>query len=197
MLSTACLLFVLAGTATADAVAASGDGKPPPPAITFDVALDDYAVLQQTPSVAFVFGTTTSAAVTVAVSGAGCPSLTGVKATIFNSTWKAKVPGPKGGDCTIVATDGHGNAANLTHVTYGDVWYCGGQVCPAAPRGGALSVHTLHCHRLVTQYCEYCQQLNHALDCTVSRTWLCQWHTPFRATPARLPCWRASTATSG
>jgi hypothetical protein len=105
---------------------------PPPPAITFDASLDDYAVLQQTPSVAYVFGQTMSTAVTVKVSGAGCPTIT-TQAVIFNSTWRAKVPGPKGGNCTILATDGSGNSASLTHVTYGDVWYCGGQSNMALP----------------------------------------------------------------
>jgi hypothetical protein len=95
---------------------------PPPPAITFDPAFDDFAVLQQTPSDAFVFGATTSPSVTVTVSGTGCPALT-VPAVVFNSTWKARVPGAKGGDCYFLATDGLGNSSNLTHVTYGDVWY--------------------------------------------------------------------------
>ena len=33
----------------------------------------------------------------------------------------------QGGDCMIVATDDKGNSANISHVTYGDVWYCGGK----------------------------------------------------------------------
>lgn len=64
---------------------------------------------------------------TVAVTGTGCPKLSGVKATIFNKTWTAEVPGDKGGDCMITATDNKGNSANISHVTYGDVWYCGGE----------------------------------------------------------------------
>lgn len=74
-----------------------------------------------------MYGPTTASSVTVSVSGAGCPKLQGVKATIFNKTWTAKVPGAKGGDCMIVATDDKGNSANISHVTYGDVWYCGGK----------------------------------------------------------------------
>ena len=105
---------------------------PPPPAITFDASLDDYTVLQQLPSDAYVFGATSSSAITVKVSGTGCPTIT-TQAPVFNNTWKAKVPGPKGGDCMILVTDGKGNSANITHVTYGDVWYCGGQSNMALP----------------------------------------------------------------
>lgn len=105
---------------------------PPPPAITFDASLDDYTVLQQSPSDAYVFGATSSSDITVKVSGPGCPDMT-THATVFNGTWRAKVPGPKGGDCMILVTDGNGNSANITHVTYGDVWYCGGQSNMALP----------------------------------------------------------------
>ena len=69
-----------------------------------------------------VYGSTNGTSVTVAVTGSGCPSLSGVKATIFNHSWTAKVPGARGGDCMIVATDDQGNTANISHVTYGDVW---------------------------------------------------------------------------
>ena len=114
-------------------LASAGPPPPPPPSPSFDATLDDYAVLQQTPSSAFVYGATSSSSVTVTVSGAGCASMT-VKATVFNHTWKAAVPGAKGGDCTIVATDDTtGNHTNLSHVTYGDVWYCGGQSNMALP----------------------------------------------------------------
>ena len=111
----------LAAAAAADMGApVGGHPPPPPPAITFDSTLSDYAVLQQTPSVAQVYGTTNSTAVTVTVSGSGCPSQTS-HASLFNGTWVAKVPGARGGNCTIVATDAAGNSANLTSVTYGDV----------------------------------------------------------------------------
>ena len=68
-----------------------------------------------------------------------------MKATIFNKTWTAKVPGAKGGDCLIVATDDKGNSANISHVTYGDVWYCGGK-----------SVNRLQaiCARLIVGQCQ-------------------------------------------
>ena len=162
------MLAAVACLATLGAAAAGKAPPPPPPALTFSDTLDDYTVLQQTPSDAcllrrtsaltrlasrsalapalapprsapstqhcaatdlvifdrrsrYVYGATTSDSVTVKVSGAGCPSLS-AKATVFNHTWKAKVPGPKGGDCTVIATDDKGNTANLTHVTYGDVW---------------------------------------------------------------------------
>lgn len=121
--------------------AAHGQGPPPPPpppVLTFDDTLDDYAVLQQLPSVAQVYGATKSTTVTVKVSGSGCPSMS-VKATVFNSTWKAKVPGDKGGDCQVVATDAEGNTANISHVTYGDVWYCGGQSNMALPMAHTFS----------------------------------------------------------
>ena len=104
-----------------------------PTSVVFDDQLDDYAVLQSmSGGIAMVFGTTTSNSVTVTVSGPGCTHQT-VKAdlTLFAaapSAWKAKVPGKVGGDCTITARDENGNSAALQHVTYGDVWYCGGQV---------------------------------------------------------------------
>ena len=71
-------LLVMASTASATAIDATPPyldllGRPPPPpppAIIFDNTLSDYAVLQQTPSVAQVFGMTTSTAVTVKVSHA-------------------------------------------------------------------------------------------------------------------------------
>ena len=128
--ATACCCLAMA---TAASASAGKPPPPPPPAITFGMALDDNAVLQQTPSDAYVFGATLSTAVTVKVSGPGCPSLAGVAATVFNNTWKAKVPGAKGGDCTVVATTKEGASANLTGVTYGDVWYCGGQSNMALP----------------------------------------------------------------
>ena len=135
--SVACL-----GALLGSARAAADAGRPPPspPAITFDSTLDDYAVLQMQPSVAQVYGSTNGTSVTVAVTGSGCPSLSGVKATIFNhTTWTAKVPGAKGGDCTIVATDDQGNTANISHATYGDVWYCGGQSNMALPMAHTFS----------------------------------------------------------
>eukprot|EP01050_Picozoa_sp_SAG11_P023633 SAG11_NODE_4801_length_1761_cov_16.348375_3_plen_171_part_00 len=139
---------------------AFGDtGAPPPPpkaALSFATSLDDYAVLQsKTGGDAYVYGTSAgTAAITVKVSGAGCPSLTveaelsaladvpavpgrlAVTTKVWSggrlpphtgNAWKAKVPGAAGGDCTIVASDGK-NSATINHVTYGDVWYCGGQV---------------------------------------------------------------------
>lgn len=126
------------------------DGAPPPPALSFGPQFDDHAVLQQkSGGDAWVYGTSTgTAAVTVKVSGTGCASLTvtaemsplgdepAVPGRLFVSTkappppstgnkWKAKVPGAMGGDCTITATDGT-HTATIQHVTYGDVWYCGG-----------------------------------------------------------------------
>ena len=100
----------------------------------------DYAVLQQSSGGdAFVFGTSGSAApVTVKVSGAGCAAIT-VEASVAprvaphaaalgpapppapSHSWKAKVPGKSGGDCTITATSGK-DTVSLEHVTYGDVW---------------------------------------------------------------------------
>lgn len=132
---------------TGPGYAFSGDdarGAPPPPKapLSFAASLDDYAVLQsKTGGDAYVYGTTAStAAVTVKVSGAGCPSLI-VEAELSalptapgrlsvttrappppptGNAWKAKVPGAPGGDCTIVASDGK-NSVTLNHVTYGDV----------------------------------------------------------------------------
>ena len=123
-------------------------GAPPAAALSFAPQFDDYAVLQQkSGGEAWVYGTSTgTTAVTVKVSGSGCASLTvaaemsplddeSAPGRLFVSTkapppptgnkWKAKVPGDKGGDCTITATDGT-HTATLQHVTYGDVWYCGG-----------------------------------------------------------------------
>jgi hypothetical protein len=146
-----CLPFCFAASCSAEVLVAQPaalgalgpreQGRPPPPpsAITFDSTLDDHAVLQQTPSEAYVYGTVLlSESVSVKVSGDGCASLT-AKATVFNHTWKAKVPGTKGGDCTIVASDDKGNSANLTSVTYGDVWYCGGQSNMALPLAHTFS----------------------------------------------------------
>ena len=133
--------------------AAPGAGGPPPPpaGLSFAASLDDYAVLQQkSGGDAYVYGTTSgTGAVTVKVSGAGCASLEveaemtplatlpAVAGRLFLTTkapppppagnaWKAKVPGSGGGDCAISATDGT-HTATLSHVTYGDVWYCGGE----------------------------------------------------------------------
>jgi len=95
-------------------------------------------VLQQSPAKAAVYGTVEAGGtgVTITVAGgsaSGMASYT-VPATLKSGEWKALLkPAAAGGSYTITAKcTGCKNATDavLTDVTFGDVWYCGGQVMP-------------------------------------------------------------------
>ena len=108
-------------------------------------------VLQQSPAKAAVYGTVEAGGtgVTITVAGgsaSGMASYT-VPATLKSGEWKALLkPAAAGGSYTITAKcTGCKNATDavLTDVTFGDVWYCGGQVMPPPlspppPRSAAL-----------------------------------------------------------
>ena len=131
----------------------------PPPAaslgaaavgISFNSSFGSYMVLQQQPAKACVFGQLGEggSAATVRISGTGAAATAfepyEVHAEVSGSAWKACLnPAAAGGSHTLTATcTGCTNtsAAVIEHVTFGDVWYCGGQVslsgCPPdAPLG--------------------------------------------------------------
>lgn len=103
-------------------------------------------VLQQAPAKAAVAGvldmTNTESSLTpkVKVSVTGGGNSYSVDATVVGSSWKAYLkPTPAGGDYTIEAECVANCPANsqmnptLSHVTFGDVWYCSGQSNMALP----------------------------------------------------------------
>lgn len=113
---------------------------PPPstPSIAFNSSFGDYMVLQQQPAKACVYGAlgTGGTGATVHVSGTGTSEYS-VQATIADAGWKACLqPTAAGGDVVITATcTGCTNStpATIANVTFGDVWYCGGQSNMALP----------------------------------------------------------------
>jgi len=112
--------------------------SPPPPmpnasvAINFSSACGSHMVLQQAPTIAAVYGPVAkgmlpSAKITVSVSASGAAAYT-VPAIITGVVWKALLkPTQAGGSYTIKVSDGT-SSASISDVTFGDVWYCGGQV---------------------------------------------------------------------
>eukprot|EP00038_Savillea_parva_P007103 m.167831 g.167831 ORF g.167831 m.167831 type:complete len:674 (-) comp12884_c0_seq1:903-2924(-) len=118
-------------------------GPPPPQAVFgFNSSFTSHAVLQQAPAKSAVYGTVaannTSPKVTVTVNEVGGSSYT-VTATVANGGWKAFLqPTKAGGNFSIFATDGT-STVNITDVTFGDVWYCGGQSNMALPMGHTFS----------------------------------------------------------
>ena len=103
-------------------------------------------VLQQQPAKSAVYGTVAGPAsskivVTVTSSGGAAYTADAVVtaaagAASGNSTWKAFLkPTAAGGNYTISAKCGTGctGAAQISDVTFGDVWYCSGQSNMALP----------------------------------------------------------------
>eukprot|EP01048_Picozoa_sp_COSAG05_P004996 COSAG05_NODE_286_length_12159_cov_63.200249_5_plen_295_part_00 len=120
---------------------------PPPPALTFSDTCGDWMVLQQAPAKAAVSGllnVSSSDMVEVSVSSGGGASYE-VQATVTKLAsdpenpgragfkWKAFLhPTKAGGAFTITASSGV-HSATISHVTFGDVWYCSGQSNMALP----------------------------------------------------------------
>jgi hypothetical protein len=121
---------------------------PPPPAgIGFNVSFGDDMVLQQGPAKACLTGTIgaggTGASIKVESSDGGSIASYVVTATVKDAItpgfmlWKACLePHAAGGEVKLIATcTGCYNttAATISQVTFGDVWYCGGQSNMALP----------------------------------------------------------------
>jgi hypothetical protein len=104
-------------------------------AISFNSTLGDNMVLQQQPAQAAVFGVvtgaTTNVTVTVTDQAAGGGSYTVAAVVGQGGQWKALLTAaPAGGNYTIAATATCATeqvTATVANVTFGDVWYCGGQ----------------------------------------------------------------------
>ena len=94
-------------------------------------------VLQQSPAKACVYGTLGAGGTAASLKVEGAGASYDVEATVKPGVtsafklWKACLkPQAAGGDFTLTATcTGCTNttAAKLSHVTFGEVWYCGGQ----------------------------------------------------------------------
>ena len=136
------LFLALASAAPAAAAAGAGKPHPPPPpetpaGISFNSSFGSMMVLQQAPAKACVVGMLGDGgtAATVKIAAAADPSFAAyeVEAEIIGAGPAFKsclAPQKAGGDFTITATcTGCVNTtvAVMTQVTYGDVWYCGGQ----------------------------------------------------------------------
>lgn len=125
---------------------------PPPPPLQFSPMFGpmfgDNMVLQRGPAQAAVYGTVTNLStggrIVVAVVGAG--QSYSVTAAVTGQSWKALLkPAPAGGSVSITATASpspSGLAASITNVTFGDVWYCGGQSNMALPLAHTVSRNT-------------------------------------------------------
>ena len=107
--------------------------------ISFNSTLGSNMVLQQQPAAAAVYGAvigaTTNVTVTIVDSGGGASYTVG--AAVTQGLWKALLrPTPAGGNFSITATAtcaGEQATAAIYNVTFGDVWYCGGQSNMALP----------------------------------------------------------------
>jgi hypothetical protein len=150
------ILYSSSSLVGAAAAAAHGVLKPPPPptpaGIAFDPAFGSTMVLQQAPAKACVTGTLgggSSAKVAISGGGAGDSRLLGYEVSAVtgpdgNSFKACLQPQPAGGSFTVTATctgcPPTGNStAVITAVTFGDVWYCGGQSNMALPLAHTLS----------------------------------------------------------
>eukprot|EP00729_Bicosta_minor_P010417 gene10417-25194_t len=132
---------------------AGGPPKPPTPGIAFNFSFGDTMVLQQSPQKACVYGTIADAGATgatVKITSSADAAFEAysyeLDATVTSrapdaSLWKACLqPQATGGDFSITATCtgcSNGNTStyvsSIEHVTFGDVWYCGGQSNMALP----------------------------------------------------------------
>jgi len=128
------------------AVIMAGPPAPTAAGIAFNFSFGDTMVLQQSPQKACVYGTladagATGATVKIASSVDATFDAYEVTASVTPVGWKACLdPQTTGGDYTITATCtgcSNGNTTTYTaaieHVTFGDVWYCGGQSNMALP----------------------------------------------------------------
>ena len=130
------------------AVAAQCDAGAHCYAMAFNGTLGDNMVLQRAPAAAAVYGVvtgaTTNVTVTVADQGAGGAAYTVAAVVGQGGQWKALLrPAAAGGNYTVTATATCATeqaSATLVNVTFGDVWYCGGQSSASlrAPRARAL-----------------------------------------------------------
>ncbi len=122
--------------------------------LSFSDSCGDWMVLQQAPAKSAVSGllnASASATVEVTVSGGSGQPAYKVQASVTKLPadpenpgsagyrWKAFLkPTKAGGDFTITATSGASKAV-ITHVTFGDVWYCSGQSNMALPLAHTMS----------------------------------------------------------
>lgn len=128
--------------ASSDKLRNQYESPPPPstPAITFNDSIGSYMVLQQQPARACLYGVlgVGGHGATIQINGTGTPAYT-VEADVSDggTQWKACLrPTVAGGDVMITAVcTGCTNStpAKIVHVTFGDVWYCGGQSNMALP----------------------------------------------------------------
>ena len=100
-------------------------------------AMGDHMVLQRAPAQAAVYGVvgSTSAAagnaITVTVSGGAAPYTVPATVSADGSSWKVLLrPTPAGGSFTVrvACTAGCSGSAAISDITFGDVWFCSGQV---------------------------------------------------------------------
>jgi hypothetical protein len=199
------------GTAPYQPPAPPPPAPPPPPPfasspcttkLCFSWTQGSHMVLQQAPSKGAVYGTLAGAtagsavAVTVTPTGGGDDAAYTVKADVTaaagNATWKAFLkPTPAGGNYTIKAacTSGCSGEAEISDVTFGDVWYCAGDsrswlVAHTTPahrrrRAPAQQQHGRRANPIWPPPCALCPQAN--------RTWLCLCCTRSRGTRAATP----------
>eukprot|EP00040_Diaphanoeca_grandis_P010748 m.55060 g.55060 ORF g.55060 m.55060 type:complete len:657 (+) comp22015_c0_seq2:53-2023(+) len=118
---------------------------PPPPTLTFNATFGSHMVLQRQPAKAAVYGMVAAGMagklLTVSVMAVGGGASYNITATISadKTGWKAFLkPTSTGGNYTIIVSDGV-NTANISDVTFGDVWYCGGQSNMALPMSHTFS----------------------------------------------------------
>ena len=117
-----------------------------PVATTFASSCGNGMVLQRAPAKACVTGALgtggTGATLTVRNTSSGASynvtaTVTASKASATAGQWKAcLVPTPAGGDFVLtVRCEGCADEtpANISAVTFGEVWYCGGQRCACLP----------------------------------------------------------------
>ena len=134
--------------------------------VFFSGAFTDHVVLQRDEKAAVygvVVGAAASATVSVEMTGstdAGEPlgRAGPIAATVDPSTiakfgyarWKAELPVQKaGGNYTIVASSPGTNSSTITDVTFGDVWFCSGQVGGLAAWCLIKCCAHLHSYRLL------------------------------------------------
>lgn len=147
-----------------------------PDALIFSAGFSDYSILQRSNTVgAKLYGfAPTNKPISVQVSGTSSYK---VSATVKpfvdpleyhpdtsreiphgNFTWEAILhPAAAGGDYTIVVTDGTTNGtATISHITFGDVWFCSGQSNMALETYYTFSADGLKAEVLVRHCCRMC-----------------------------------------
>lgn len=107
--------------------------------INFSAVFSDGIVLQRATSAhpetqAAVYGSGATGQVTVTVSSVLDADSVVVTASASDGSWKALLPPkPAGGQYTVTATDAAGSKSTILRVTFGDVWFCSGQVSISLP----------------------------------------------------------------